>query len=184
MRPKKDIDPVLTAPLPFDRSTGYLIRDTHLSVARALRQHLSEAGVTPGQWYVLKVLWHQDGTSQRELSDRVGISQPVILNALRRLERAGWIRRQRSTTDRRSRIVFLTEAGRRLEQDLIHHAIEVNEIATGGMSGEEVALLWDLLKRVKRNLVEDAVNWERARPARAAARVHKADHEGQSQGAK
>jgi DNA-binding MarR family transcriptional regulator len=181
MRPKKDFEPPPADPLPFDRSTGFLIRDTHLSVARALRQHLSEAGVTPGQWYVLKVLWHQDGTSQRELSDRVGITQPVILNALRRLERAGWIRRQRSATDRRSRIVFLTEAGRRLEQDLIHHAIEVNEIATGGMSEAEVTLLWDLLKRVKRNLVEDAEKWDRARPARAAARAREDGHQGQSQ---
>lgn len=141
-------------PLPFDRSTGFLIRDTHLTVARVLRQHLHKAGVTPGQWYVLKALWHQDGRSQRELSDCVGITQPVILNALRRLEQAGWIRRRRSTADRRSRIVFLTEAGRRLEQDLIHHAIEVNEIAARGMSEAEVALLWDLLKRVKRNLAE------------------------------
>ena len=155
MRPKKDFDRAPAAALPFDRSTGFLIRDTHFAVARALRHHLREAGVTPGQWYVLKALWHQDGRSQRELSDCVGISQPVILNALRRLERAGWIRRQRSSSDRRSRIVFLTEAGRRLEQDLIHHAIEINEIATQGMSGDEVTLLWDLLMRVKRNFAEN-----------------------------
>jgi len=173
MRPKKDFEPPPADPLPFDRSTGFLIRDTHLAVARTLRQHLSDAGVTPGQWYVLKVLWHQDGTSQRELSDRVGITQPVILNALRRLERNGWIRRQRSTTDRRSRIVFLTEAGRRLEQDLIHHAIGVNKIATTGMSDEAVTQLWDLLKRVKRNLVEDVEKRDRARPARASAGVRK-----------
>lgn len=156
MRPKRDFEPAPADPLPFDRSTGFRIRDTHLTVARALRKHLGDAGVTPGQWYVLKALWHQDGRSQRELSDCVGITQPVILDALRRLERTGWIRRQRSTTDRRSRIVFLTEAGRRLEQDLIHRAIAVNDIATRGMSEKEVTLLWDLLARIKRNLADDS----------------------------
>ena len=65
--------------------------------------------------------------------------------------------------------MFLTEAGRRLEQDLIHHAIEVNEIARRGMSDEEVKLLWDLLKRVKRNLVEDAEKRSRDRKAEQQA---------------
>ncbi|HSM20267.1 MAG TPA: MarR family transcriptional regulator, partial [Hyphomicrobiales bacterium] len=109
-----------------------------------------------------------------------GITQPVTLNALRRLEKAGWIRRQRSTTDRRSRIVFLTEAGRRLEQDLIHHAIEVNDIAQKGMSQQEVKLLWNLLKRVKANLADDAEKRSRARLGRNGGR--RADQDGEPRG--
>ena len=82
-------------------SLGYLVRDANRAFQRLLERRISPHGVTRGQWYFLRVLWEEDGLSQRELSARVGMMEPTTVIALRGMEKAGLIRRVRSTDDRR-----------------------------------------------------------------------------------
>ena len=49
-------------------SLGYLVRDANRAFQRLLERRISPHGVTRGQWYFLRVLWEEDGLSQRELS--------------------------------------------------------------------------------------------------------------------
>jgi hypothetical protein len=51
-------------------SLGYLVRDANRAFQRLLERRISPHGVTRGQWYFLRVLWEEDGLSQRELSAR------------------------------------------------------------------------------------------------------------------
>ena len=63
--------------------------------------NLAEHGVSHGHWSFLRVLWEEDGLSQRELSTRVGMMEPTTVIALRGMEKAGLVRRSRSSADRR-----------------------------------------------------------------------------------
>lgn len=140
------------SPFPLEISTGYLVRDTHLAFARALRQRLQAGKVTPGQWYFLRALWAEEGMSQRELSRKVGTTEPTTVSALRVLERNGLIRRERNKGDRRTINIYLTERGRALESELVPMAREVNEIATAGLDADELAALRRILGKIKGNL--------------------------------
>ena len=62
-----------------------------------LEKRIAAHGITRGQWYFLRVLWIEDGLSQRELSARVGMMEPTTVIALRSMEKAGLIRRVRSS---------------------------------------------------------------------------------------
>src|SRR5271166_1078368 len=84
---------------PPETSSGYLVRDAHRAFQRLLEKRIAPFGVTRGQWYFLRVLWSRDGVSQRELSERVGMMEPTTVIALRGMEKAGLIRRVRSTDD-------------------------------------------------------------------------------------
>ncbi len=70
-------------------SLGYLVRDANRAFQRLLERRISPHGVTRGQWYFLRVLWEEDGLSQRELSARVGMMEPTTVIALRGMEKAG-----------------------------------------------------------------------------------------------
>ena len=70
-------------------SLGYLVRDANRAFQRLLEKRISPHGVTRGQWYFLRVLWEEDGLSQRELSARVGMMEPTTVIALRGMEKAG-----------------------------------------------------------------------------------------------
>ena len=62
------------------------------------------------------------------------------------------IRRERSAADRRAVRVFLTPAGRALEQPLTRILSAINELALEGFSPDERTQLVDALRRVGENL--------------------------------
>jgi DNA-binding MarR family transcriptional regulator len=135
-----------------EESAGYLIRDTHLLFARALRNRLQTHQITPGQWYFLRTLWDEEGLSQRELSRRVGTTEPTTVSAMRLLARNGMIERVRNPKDRRTINIFLTDKARDMKAELMPVAFAVNDIATAGLTEPEFAQLRGLLQKVRENL--------------------------------
>jgi len=141
--------------LPLGASVGYQIRVTHRLVQRALQARIGRHGVTLGMWYFLRVLWTEDGLTQRELSQRVETMEPTTLSAIASMEKGGLIRRVRNPDDRRKINIFLTAAGRELETTLLPSAIGVVETAVKGFSRAEVETILRLLAAMQRNLRED-----------------------------
>jgi DNA-binding MarR family transcriptional regulator len=140
------------AMLPFDRSVGYQIRLTHRLVQRYLQQQIEPHGVTLGMWYFLRALWHEDGLTQRELSEIVGTMEPTTLTAIRSMEAGGLVKRVRSTVDRRKINVFLTARGRALRERLLPLARDVVEVAVDGFSDRERAAFLKSLGHVQQNM--------------------------------
>jgi MarR family transcriptional regulator, organic hydroperoxide resistance regulator len=160
-KPVKDAKPAATRPsakvsFPVETSVGYHIRVTHRMLQRYRQLLVGPYGVTSGMWYFLRVLWTEDGLTQRELSRRVGTMEPTTLVALRSMERDGLIRRVRNGGDRRKVNIYLTPKGRALEKDLLPLAIEVVDRAVGGFSPNEVRVLLNMLERIQANLAEVA----------------------------
>ncbi len=126
-----------TPPLPLEESLGFQVRDLNRLMQRALAQRIAPHGVAPGAWYFLRVLWEEDGLTQRELVARIGMQEPTAVIALRGMEEAGWITRARSEADRRKVHVHLTPAGRALRETLLPEARAVIAQATATMTAEE-----------------------------------------------
>src|ERR1700689_4772784 len=110
-------------------SSGYLVRDAHRAFQRLLERRIAAYGVTRGQWYFLRVLWNADGLSQRELSARVGMTEPTTVIALRGMAASGLIRRVRGDDDRRKVGVFLTAKAKRLRNELLAVARSITDEA-------------------------------------------------------
>ena len=141
---------------PVETSVGYQIRVTHRMLQRYRQVLVAPHGVTAGMWFFLRVLWTEDGLTQRELSRRVGTMEPTTLVALRAMERDGLIKRVRNTNDRRKVNIYLTPRGRALEKALLPLAIAVVDKAVSGFSQRDVRLLLDMLARIQDNLAEVA----------------------------
>jgi DNA-binding MarR family transcriptional regulator len=140
------------APLPFDASLGYQVRELNRAIQRNLQGRIQPHGATLGAWYFLRVLWEEDGLTQRELAQRTGMQEPTAVMALRGMEQAGWIRREPSPQDRRKVAIHLTPSGRALRETLLPEAHAVLDAAMGDMSAEERATLIRLLHRARANL--------------------------------
>lgn len=138
-----------------ENSIGYLARIVFRSFSRLLEQGTLTHDVSAGQWRFLRQLWREDGITQRELSERVGMREPTTVVALNGLEKAGFVVRRRSTEDRRKTFIFLTPHARKLELLLAPMNAEVHEIATKGMSDDEVKTLQRLMRQVITNLADE-----------------------------
>ena len=138
--------------LPHHESDGYLVRDAHRAFQRLLERKIAPHGVTRGQWYFLRVLWTEDGLSQRELSERVGMMEPTTVIALRSMEKAGLIRRVRSTNDRRVTHVRLTPKAKRMRDGLLKLARGINAQADEGISPDDIAVFRRVIMQMTANL--------------------------------
>lgn len=138
-----------------NNSLGYLCRIAFRSFSRALENRTLPFGVTAGQWRFLRVLWLEDGLTQRELSRRVGMREPTTVTALKGMEKAGLVRREQSVADRRKIHVYLTPKAKKLQATLAPCVAEVNEIAVQGLEPGEVETLRRLLQHVGRNLAPE-----------------------------
>jgi MarR family transcriptional regulator, organic hydroperoxide resistance regulator len=138
--------------LPHGESDGYLVRDAHRAFQRLLEKRIAPHGVTRGQWYFLRVLWSEDGLSQRELSARVGMMEPTTVVALRSMEKSGLIRRVRSRDDRRKTHVWLTPKAKRMRAGLLALARGINDDAAVGIDRKDLALFRSVIARMTANL--------------------------------
>ncbi|HUK08549.1 MAG TPA: MarR family winged helix-turn-helix transcriptional regulator [Stellaceae bacterium] len=154
-KPPTSREPDSADPFAPERSVGYLVRQTHRAFVRSLQARIEPHGVSIGMWYFLRTLWEEDGISQRELSQRVGMMEPTTASALNNMERKGLVRRLRNRGDRRVINVFLTERGRALREQLLPLAAAVNEVALVGFGAEEIGQLRAVLTKLRAELDSD-----------------------------
>ena len=137
--------------VPDDR-IAHLIKDATRALVRSLQNELKKYGVPFSQWAILRVLWTQDGLSQRELSSMAGIMESTTANVVRQMENKGYILRRYLGKNKRKRHVFLTLKGRKLEKKLVPLAEEVNKKARKNIAQEEIKLLRNCLLTMIENL--------------------------------
>ena len=134
---------------------GYLVRDLHRAFSRALQQRIASHGVSMGQWFFLRALWDEDGLTQRELSQRVGMMEPTTVTALNGMERRGLVERVRNPHDRRKVNIYLTPKGRSLRDVLLPCTEQVGVQALRGVAEEDLAVTFAVLRRMMTNLGEE-----------------------------
>ncbi len=151
-KPKRQGAGAAVADLPFAESVGYQIRTTHRAMQRFLQSKIAPHGITLGMWYFLRALWHEDGLTQRELSNRAGTMEPTTLSAILIMEKKGLVRRVRNRDDRRKWHIHLAPRGRALKSKLVPLAREVVDTAVQNLSRGEVAQLLKALAEVQNSV--------------------------------
>lgn len=125
----------------------------HMQIA--LRSRLQDFGLSTAQYYLLRVLWEEEGVSQRELSERVCTTEPTTQSALLRMEKQGFVRRVRNKQDRRANHIYLTRKGRNLESKLLPRGMDVNKVASAGISKTELKIFKKTIQKIRANIVAE-----------------------------
>lgn len=131
---------------------GMLISQTSRNLLRFLALQLKEYEVTPEQWSVLKSLEINDGVTQKELSQKTDKDQATLTRILDILERKLLIERRPNKEDRRSFLIHITEAGKKLKEHL-YPFIEglYGKQLLNGISEEDLNLLQQVLIQINEN---------------------------------
>ena len=132
---------------------------TSFALAKACRAHrvsvgaeLARLGLHVGQEMVLLELWREDGLKGGELAARLRVEPPTVTRMLQRLEACGLVKRSRDPEDARSLRVYLTPAGRNLQDPVAETWARIEEETFQGMSEKEKQLFRSYLARVRQNL--------------------------------
>ncbi|WP_213974253.1 MarR family winged helix-turn-helix transcriptional regulator [Tepidanaerobacter acetatoxydans] len=129
-----------------------------LEIARLhyLKTHRSfqKKDVYPGQPPLLFALYKNDGQSQAELARSLKMKAPTVTIMLKRMEKAGVVKRVQDEIDQRVVRVYLTEYGRKLCKSIYKEIQCIEERMFSRLSNEEKNILNSLLKKIRNNLKE------------------------------
>lgn len=132
-------------------SPGLLIIKLAHAMALDMDRKLKGYDVTMSQWAILKQLWRQEGKSQVELQECLGLDGATVTGLLQRMTLLGLIQRRPDAEDKRVQRVFLTERGHTLEKITAIFEEEVKARAFQGFSTDECAFFIRLLIRALHN---------------------------------
>lgn len=103
-------------PLQLDDHLCYAIYSAGIAINRAYKPLLDALDLTYPQYLVLLTLWETDGQTIGAIADRLALEPSTITPLMKRLERSGFVTRERNPADERQVIVRLTGSGRTMQK--------------------------------------------------------------------
>jgi len=133
-----------------DRSDD--LGDLFLRVARRLRHAtftaLTPLGLSPHQSRALRIIGEFEPVRPSTIAERLHISPRSATDVLDALAQRGWVSRSPDPGDRRATLVFLTDAGRALADEVAALRHEESERLFGHLDANARAALRDTLVRL------------------------------------
>ena len=127
-----------------------LLGETGRSWRYRLDQRLKPLGLSQAKWItLLKLAGAEDGMTQKELAERLGIESPTLARLLDRMAADGWIERRGSHVDRRSKTVHLRRKSYALLQQINAVAARLSGELLEGIPDAELRACMDVLRRIK-----------------------------------
>ncbi|HEY8718056.1 MarR family winged helix-turn-helix transcriptional regulator [Pengzhenrongella sp.] len=150
-------DPTTHVPAGPTAAAGGPVSYAIFRVARLHREQagklLREVGLYPGQEILMMHLWDTGPQRQADLVRLLDSDAATMTRAVQRLERAGFVRRTPSPTDRRSTIIEATPASAPLRTAVEQIWEQLEQATTGGLDAAGCAATIEALGVVERNLI-------------------------------
>ncbi|HSK98318.1 MAG TPA: MarR family transcriptional regulator [Euzebyales bacterium] len=97
--------------LALEKQVCFALYSATRAVTQLYRPVLDALGLTYPQYLVMLVLWERGASTVKQLGQALDLDSGTLSPLLKRLEAHGYVRRERSTSDERSVLVHLTDAG-------------------------------------------------------------------------
>lgn len=107
--------------------------------------------ITPQQFTTLARLNLEDGISQKELANYLMIDYGSVTRSLDTLEIRKWVRRVDSSLDRRTKLIFITEQGKKVFNQVLPLQQKRNIQLLDGISQNDFEKLVTVLSKVREN---------------------------------
>ena len=117
--------------------------------------YLKPLGLTYTQYIVFMVLWEKDHIPVSEIGDRLLLDSGTLTPLLKKMEKAGYLTRERSKQDERSVIVSLTDEGLAMKERVKDVPRQVGKCVN--ISREESLQLYATLYKLLRLDLPDSV---------------------------
>jgi len=119
-------------------------------LTRQYGPYLKECGLTYTQYIVMMVMWEKETVSSRELAECLHLDYGTLTPVLKRLEQAGYLRRERSGEDERLLTLTLTDTGKAVRDKAVSIPPAIAECM--GLTMEEFRTLYMLTYKALRHM--------------------------------
>jgi DNA-binding MarR family transcriptional regulator len=127
---------------------GFLLAQIGAHAAARFAERLAPLTLTPSDAGILRFLKVASGTSQQELSAKLGIHPSRLVAVLDGLEERSLVERRPNSEDRRQYSLYLTDQGNAVLQEIGRVAREHQEGLLASLNKTERQQLAELLRRI------------------------------------
>lgn len=135
-------------------SLDFLIRDTRLRLYKFIEARIAKVGIPLRVWFPLRVLYRNEGITQRELGQMLGFGDAHAGVIVGVMQHHKLVYREPSRIDKRRLNLYLTPEGRAKTQKTLREMRRINAKITDGFSAAERQSFHALLTRAHENLAE------------------------------
>ncbi|MFT4413298.1 MarR family winged helix-turn-helix transcriptional regulator [Fredinandcohnia humi] len=130
-------------------------------IARALDSisniEFKEYDLTKGQYLYLVRICENPGIIQEKVAEMIKVDRTTAARAIKKLEMNGFIEKKADKHNKKIKMLFPTEKGKKVYPFIKRENDHSNIVALAGFSETEVETIFNLLKRVRKNIEKD---WE------------------------
>jgi DNA-binding MarR family transcriptional regulator len=132
----------------LDPLIGFHLRRAMATLIRSYNRNVHGGKVRPGLASLVELVATNHGASQIDLSRALQVDKATLVALIDTAERNGWLRRQRSTVDRRRHEVIVTPKGEKVAADLNSETRKNERKFQKLFTEEELANLIEYLQRI------------------------------------
>ena len=126
---------------------------------KAMRRWISDRDINRSQHVMLMHLYRAEGLpSQAEIARSMGISEPAVATTLKKMQKAGLIKRNMSERDNRFNEIHITPKGMEIIEQSKSRFEEFDKGVLEGISNEELEAFAKTLGKIGENL--EKLKWE------------------------
>ena len=111
----------------------------------------SEWDIGSGSHPFLMILWHQDGLTQKELTEMLHLDKASTTRALARLTKLGYVIKKRDEKDHRAYRIHLTDKGRKILNQAMSVARELIDQIMSSIGQTDAVKLSQMLEVLRDN---------------------------------
>ncbi|BCG02732.1 hypothetical protein PPGU19_073000 (plasmid) [Paraburkholderia sp. PGU19] len=149
----KSPDQLARASLRLSDYLCFAVYSANLAFGKAYKPILNKLGITYTQYITLVALWETDNQTVGVLGERLFLESNTLTPILKKLQRMGYLERQRDPEDERQVRILLTKSGRYLcEKALTMNLSQLADLAPAKFANAQkavVALRNELVALVK-----------------------------------
>lgn len=137
---------------PIGKIASAFHRYMQLYISRSLMN--GKYGIGPGQLYVLLTVAFNEGYCQKEIARELMIEKATIAKAVKALANIGYVCTEADPDDKRHVKVFLSDRGHAIIPSILLFLDEMHQTILKDFTDQEVKVIYHLLNRMNRNLLE------------------------------
>ncbi|MCA1428745.1 MarR family transcriptional regulator [Bradyrhizobium sp. NBAIM16] len=132
----------------LQRTPGFMLRLAQLKFFEGFYEEFAALGLTPATYAIFVVIRDNPGVPPSSLASLLRLRLPNLIKILNELESSGFIKRNRSKSDRRAVELMLTPKGAKLIQDGASLTGLYNRKMLAPLTEAEQRTLLELLNRL------------------------------------
>ena len=119
-------------------------------LVRQYGPYLKKLDLTYTQYIVMMVMWENETVSSKELSEYLHLDYGTLTPVLKKLEKTGYLTRERSAEDERLLSIALTDKGRELKKKAVSIPTAIAECM--GLTVDEFKTLYTLTYKALKHM--------------------------------